>query len=126
MSAFIHKFIEGCTLCQTTKNQPRTQVPLQPNPVPEAIWSSVTMDFITALPISLGFDSLFVVVDQFSKATIIVPCCKTIMADETSQLYMNNVWRQTGLPQQIISDQGPQFAAKLTVTYKSVPMFGTF
>src|SRR6266436_2690941 len=113
MSAFIHKFVEGCTLCQTTKNQPRTQVPLQPNPVPEAIWSSVTMDFITDLPISLGFDSLFVVVDRFSKATIIVPCCKTITADETSQLYMNNVWRRTGLPQQIISDRGPQFAAKL-------------
>src|SRR6266404_5582965 len=35
------------------------------------------------------------------------------MADETSQLYMNNVWRRTGLPQQIISDRGPQFAAKL-------------
>src|SRR6267378_2213257 len=31
--------------------------------VPEAIWSFVTMDFITDLPISLGFDSLFVVVD---------------------------------------------------------------
>ena len=71
------------------------------------------MDFITDLPVSQGFDSLFVVVDRLSKATIIVPCNKTITAEETAKLYMNHVWRHTGLPQQVISDRGPQFASQV-------------
>ena len=71
------------------------------------------MDFMTDLPVSQGFDSLFVVVDCLSKATIIAPCNKTITAEETAKLYMNHVWRHTGLPQQVISDQGPQFASQV-------------
>ena len=71
------------------------------------------MDFITDLPSSKGYDSLFVVVDRLSKAVIVTPCTKTIMADETAQLYLDHVWRQTGLPQQVILDRGPQFASKV-------------
>ena len=71
------------------------------------------MDFITDLPVSQGFDSLFVVVDRLSKATIIAPCNKTITAEETAKLYMNHVWRRTGLPQQVISDRGPQFVSQV-------------
>jgi hypothetical protein len=51
------------------------------------------MDFITDLPVSKGYDSLFVVVDCLSKATIVTPCTKTITAEETAKLYMDNVWR---------------------------------
>jgi hypothetical protein len=71
------------------------------------------MDFITDLPESRNADSMFVVVDRFSKAIIITPCRKTITAEETTQLYLDHVWRRTGLPQHVISDRGPQFASKL-------------
>ncbi len=71
------------------------------------------MDFITDLPMSHGYDSLFIVVDCFSKAMIISPCNKTITAKETSKLYLENVWRRTSLPCQVISDRGPQFASKV-------------
>jgi transposase InsO family protein len=53
------------------------------------------------------------VVDRLSKAVIVAPCNKTITAEETAQLYLDNVWRRTGLPQQVISDRGPQFASKV-------------
>ena len=36
-----------------------------------------------------------------------------ITAEETTQLYLDNIWRQTGLPHHVISDRGPQFASKL-------------
>jgi hypothetical protein len=62
------------------------------------------MDFITDLPVSQGYDSLFVVVDRLSKATIVTSCNKTITAEETANLYMENVWQRTGLPHQVISD----------------------
>ena len=71
------------------------------------------MDFITDLPLSNRYDSLFVVINRLSKAVIVTPCTKTIMADGTAQLYLNHVWKRTGLPQQVISDCGPQFASKV-------------
>jgi len=113
MSQFVHRFVDGCATCQSTKIHPRTRIPLQPNQVPLGIWKSVTMDFVTDLPSSNGYDSMFVVVDRFSKATIVSPCRKDITAEETSKLYLDIVWRRTGLPQQVISDRGPQFASKV-------------
>ncbi len=113
MSTFVKDYVDGCATCQAMKIRPRNQVPLQPNRVPSDVWEIITMDFITDLPTSLGYDSLFVVVDHFSKATIVSPCNKTITAEETSKLYLENVWRRTGLPHQVILDQGPQFASKV-------------
>src|SRR6202158_3836631 len=113
MSTFVKSYVDGCATCQATKVKPRNQVPLQPNQIPTDVWGIITMDFITDLPTSQGYDSLFVVVDRLSKATIITPCNKTITAEETSKLYMENVWRRTGLPHQVISDRGPQFVSKV-------------
>lgn len=39
---------------------------------------------------------------------------KEIDAVGNARLFMNNVWRHHGLPDQIISDRGPQFVAKFT------------
>jgi len=72
------------------------------------------MDFITDLPTSKGYDSILTVVDQHSKAIILSPCNKNIMAVETSQLLLDNVWKRTGFPSAIILDQGPQFVAQVT------------
>ena len=113
MSVFVKEFVDGCTACQSTKVLPRTRVPLKPNQVPTEVWSVITMDFIIDLPLSKGYNSLFVVVDRLSKATILSPCNKTITAEETSQLYLSNVWKRTGLPHHVISDRGPQFASKI-------------
>ncbi|KAF8637319.1 hypothetical protein AX14_010313 [Amanita brunnescens Koide BX004] len=55
------------------------------------------MDFITDLPISNGFDSIFIVVDQ----------------GLLKGLYIDNVFIQFGLPDIIISDRGLQFASKV-------------
>ena len=71
------------------------------------------MDFVTDLPSSNNYDSMFVVVDRFSKAIIVSPCHKDITAEQTSQLYLDQVWQRTGLPKQVISDRVPQFASKV-------------
>ena len=72
------------------------------------------MDFITDLPISNGFDSIFIVVDQgLSKGVILCPCNKTIDAEGTIKLYIDNIFIQLGLPDTIISDRGPQFASNI-------------
>jgi len=72
------------------------------------------MDFIIDLPVSQGYDSILMVVDHHSKAIILSPCHKTITAEQTSQLLVDNVWKRTGIPKAIILDRGPQFAAQVT------------
>ncbi len=75
-------------------------------------FQQITMDFITDLPSSDGFDSIFIVVDQgLTKAVILMPCNKTITAKETANLYIRNVFQNFGLPNVMISDRGPQFAS---------------
>ena len=87
-------------------------MPLKPNDIPNGVWETITMDFIVDLPCSKGYNSILTVVDRHSKAIILSPCHKTITAEQTSQLLLDNVWKQMGFPLTIISDQGPQFAAQ--------------
>jgi len=101
-------------MCQTIKIKPPVKVLLKPNEVPLGIWETITMDFIMDLPVSNGYDSIFTVVDRHSKAVFLSPCHKTITAEQTSQLLINNVWKRTGFPLTIISDRGPQFAVQVT------------
>ena len=76
------------------------------------------MDFITNLPLSDGFDSIFIVVDQgLTKGVILMPCNKTITAAETANLYIKNVFTHYGLPDTMISDRGPQFTSHV---FKSI------
>ena len=71
------------------------------------------MDMITDLPISNGHDSILAVVDHsLMKGVILIPCSKTLMAAQCAGLLLDNVYKQFGLMDKIISDQGPQFAAK--------------
>ena len=70
------------------------------------------MDLITDLPLSGGFDSILVMVDcGLTKGVILLPCNKMITAEQVANLLLENLYKQFGLPDEIISDQGPQFAA---------------
>jgi hypothetical protein len=70
------------------------------------------MDFITDLPLCDGFDTILVVVDRFTKMSHFIACNKSISAEETAKLILQQVVRLHGLPQDIVSDRGPQFAAR--------------
>jgi hypothetical protein len=77
-------------------------------------FEQVTVDFITHLPVSNGFDSVMVVVDHgLSKGVVYVPCTAKIDAIGTAQKFIDHVWKRFGLPSIIISDRGPQFASKV-------------
>ena len=67
------------------------------------------MDFITDLPLVGGYDTVLVIVDRFSKMAHFVPCSKIISGEETVDLFLKNVVRLHGLPEDITSDRGSQF-----------------
>ena len=68
MKADIRQFVAQCAICQQNKYSNLSPVGLlQPLPIPEKIWDDISMDFIEALPLSGGIDSILVVVDRLSK-----------------------------------------------------------
>ena len=71
---------------------------------------------MTDLPLSDdGYDSIMVVVDHgLSKGMIVAPTNKLgLSTDKTVQLFIDHVYSRFGLPDNIISDRGPQFASDL-------------
>ena len=72
------------------------------------------MDLITKLPVSKGHDSILVVCNKFSKMSYFVVTTGKMMAERLVRLFRDNMWKLHGLPESMISDRGPQFAAGLT------------
>jgi len=108
----VKRYVEGCDACQCNKNQ--TQPPagkLMPNSIPEKVWTHISADFITKLPLVQGYDSILVVVDRFMKMGHFIPTTEKTSAEGLARLFRDNVWKLHGLPDSIISDRGPQFAA---------------
>jgi hypothetical protein len=85
---------------------------LQPFPIPLGPWKSISLDFITNLPLSNGFDVIRTVVNRFTKMAHFLPCMETYTSQEMEDLVMRKVFKHYGLPNDIISDRGPQFIPK--------------
>jgi Chromo (CHRromatin Organisation MOdifier) domain len=77
-------------------------------------FETVAMDLITDLPVAEGFDAIFTITDHdATKATVFIPCNKTIDALNAAQLYARHVFPYYGVPRKIISDRDPRFTAQL-------------
>jgi hypothetical protein len=79
MGTFIRKYVEGCTLCQQMKTDTHPSTPPL-TPIPSSTtrpFLQISVDLITDLPESGGFDSVMVVVDHgLTKGVILSPCKK--------------------------------------------------
>ena len=61
-----------------------------------------------------GEDAILVVCDRLSKMTHFVVTTEGTTAEGLARLFRDNVWRLYGLPESVVSDRRPQFAAELT------------
>jgi len=112
---FVEQYIKGCACCQESKtNIHRSKAPLQrfDTPVKEGPFQYVSMDLITDLPKSQGFDSILTIIDQgCSKAAKFIPCTKTIDGTGVALEYLKHLIPWFRLPKRIILDCDPRFTS---------------
>ena len=111
----VGKYVERCDLCQRMKNRAEELVgKLKLSEVPQETWTYLTVDFITKLLVVAGKDTVLVVCNRLSKMTHFVATTEGTLTEGLARLLRDNVWKLHGLPESIVSDRGPQFAAELT------------
>jgi hypothetical protein len=108
----VSKYVQSCECVRSKSPRHKPFGELQPLPCPERPWSLISVDFITELPPSNGFNAIAVWVCRFSKMAHFVPCLTTATSANTAEMFLQHIHRLHGLPNSIISDRGPQFVAK--------------
>ena len=107
---FVKEYVKTCDVCTRSKtSHHRPFGLLQPLPCPTRPWASLSVDFITDLPLIGGHDSILVFVDRFTKMAHFAPCSKAISGEGLADMFLKHVVRLHGLPNDITSDRGPQF-----------------
>jgi hypothetical protein len=106
-------FIKSCLQCQQNKvEQKKLARLLQPLPIPNEPWESISMDFIMALPQNHGqSDAILVIVARLSNQAHFVPTHSKVDAPGVATLFYKEVYHLHGLPQSIISDRDIRFTS---------------
>ena len=106
----VKQFVRKCVTCQRCKYDTVAYLGLlQPLPIPERLWSNISMDFIEGLPKSHGKEVIFVVVDRLSKATHFLALSHPYTAIMVAQLFMDTVFKLHGVPSSIVLDRDKIF-----------------
>src|ERR1700683_3288226 len=98
MSRDIKRYVSTCDICQKTK--PKRHAPvgvLQPIPILSQPFEFVSMDFIPKLPLSDGFDNIFVIVDKVTKYVVFIPTTTIVSEKETAKLFFHHIISKFGI-----------------------------
>ena len=81
-------------------------------PTGEHPFEEIAMDLVGELPESEGFNAILVVTDRFTKVQHYILAMTTWIAENVADSSINDIWKLCGLPRDITSDRGLQFALK--------------
>jgi len=110
----MRRYVNGYDACQRYKNQSEAPAgKLMSNVIPEKLWSHISADFITKLPLAQGYNAILVVCNRFSKIVHFIVIMEKTSAEGLIKLFRDHVWKLHGLLESIISDRGVQFAAEM-------------
>ncbi|GJR88425.1 retrotransposable element Tf2 [Tanacetum coccineum] len=94
----------------------------KPLPIPERVWSEISMDFIIGLPKSQGKSVIFVVVDRLSKYAYFMALSHPYTASSVAQVFLDTVYKLHGLPSSIVAYH-PQTDGQTEVVNKCLECF---
>ena len=115
MARDVREYVQSCAVCQRNKHSTHA-TPGELHPIlARRPWQIVTMDFVGGLHAAEKSRNtqIAVLVDKFSKYVCLEPCAKEIDAVQTAQIFLRRIVGDFGVPQVVISDRGPQFAAEV-------------
>jgi len=103
----VRRYIDRCNARQWYKNRNEALVgKLMPNAIPEKLWSYISANFITKLPLAQEYNVILVVYDRFSKMAHFIATTERASAEELARLLRDHIWKLHMLPESIISDRG--------------------
>ena len=107
MKVDVAEFVAKCQTCQVVQAEHKKPAgELQPVFIPEWKWESISMDFISGLPVCQGKDWIWVIVDRLTKSAHFIPVKGTTTSSQYAELYVKEIVKLHGVPKSIISDRG--------------------
>jgi hypothetical protein len=111
MKCEIARVVSECDTCQKVKaDYMKSGGLLQSLNIQDWKWDGITMDFIVGLPMIVRkFDSIWVIVDWFTKSTHLIPVNTHYDVQKYAKINVTRVLCLHGVLKMIISDRGSQF-----------------
>ena len=115
LSHDVETYVRTCVPCQKTKHETCRPKGLLFPLVATRPWQMVTLDFVGKFAPAAGtqHNTCLVIVDKFSKYTILEGVPEQVDARMTARIFIRRVVSVWGVPALVISDRGPQFSAQL-------------
>ena len=108
------EYVSTCLTCQKVKKEHHKPAGmLQSLYVQEWKWDSISMDFVTALPLTRKkFNVIWVIVDRLTKTAHFIPIKLSYKVEQLAKIYVVEIVRLHGVPSSIVSDRDLRFTSR--------------